>query len=279
MRYQSEQGFTHPVLSPGSDHYPDGQFTTNLHKPDVVDGAIRIVIDFQLAEPVLEQLLQEGKARCMAMVYCRATMHQQTLFAHERATRIEGTIDADLLRDAVEIHPLVVAAENLELETGTADVFYQGTQPVLSEGEPLATDRAWHFSVDIDSLPLGSIFQFIPVATLTGPMKIEADPDRTFLDIRVGASQFQQMNITRQQGLTIPSVFSAALVRAIHVIQNLPPEYTPIVPGWVDTMKKQAEKCGISLNEPESDTFEIAQILLDDPFKSLMQFQMQNAEE
>ena len=278
MKYQSEHGFTHPVLSPESDHYPNGQFTTTLSKPEPTDASIRIILDFQLQEPTLEQLVSDGKARCVAMLYCRATLHQQTLMAHSGDTQIDATISAELLRDAIELHPLIVAAETTELDTSTSDDFYRDITPIVQEGEPLAADRGWHFSLDVDTLPLGSIFQFNPDPGLTGPMQIELDPDKTYVDIRVNASQFQEMNITRQQGLTIPSVFSAALVQAVQRVSEIGPDALVIIPGWVDTIRKQSAKYSIDLYSDDV-AFSAAQTLLGDPFANLPKFQMATTEE
>lgn len=277
MKYQSEHGFTHPVLSPESDHYPNGQFSTVFRKPEDADGKVRIIIDFMVREPTLEQLISDGKARCTAMLYCRATLHQHTFQAEDRSTRIDAAIVPEMLRDAIELHPLVVATETITLNTNTADPFYHGTTPTVLEGEPLAADRGWHFNLDVDSLPLGSIFQFIPDRETTGPMQIEIDPTQTYINIRVNAEQFKEMNITRQQGLTVPSVFSAALVRAIQSVQEIEPDVTLIVPGWVDTIKKQADKHSIDLTG--DDPFVVAQTLLGDPFATLTKFQMQSIEE
>ena len=274
MKYQSEHGFTHPVLSPESDHYPNGSFTTQFHKPEPADGAIRFGLDFQIQEPVLEQLVSDGKALCTAMLYCRATLHQQTLRAATGHTQIGEAISADLLRDAIELHPLIVATETLVLDTSTADPFYQGLAIEVHEGEPLAADRGWHFSLDVASLPLGSIFQFVPDPALTGPMRIEANPGETYIAIRVNADQLQKMNIVRQQRLTIPSVFTAALVDAIPAIRRLGEDYEAISPGWVDTIKKQAAKHDIALDDGDISPFEIAQTLLGDPFQDLVNFQI-----
>lgn len=279
MKYQSEHGFTHPVLSPESDHYPNGRFTTKLSRPQALDGNIRIVLDFLLEESYLEQLVSDGKARCVAMLYCRATLHQQTLSAGNGETHIDAVVSAEMLRDAIELHPLIIAAETVTLDTATADTFYHGTAPVVQEGEPLATDRGWHFGLDVGTLPLGSIFQFNPELDLKGPMQIELDPDRPYISIRVNSAQFQQMNITRQQRLTIPSVFSAALVYAVQEVRAIDPDEPPITPGWVDTIRKQAEKHGINLSQDGDDPFFAAQTLLGDPFASLPQFQLPSAEE
>ena len=279
MKYQSEHGFTHPVLSPESDHYPNGRFTTKLSRPQALDGNIRIVLDFLLEESYLEQLVSDGKARCVAMLYCRATLHQQTLSAGNGETHIDAIVSAEMLRDAIELHPLIVVAETVTLDTATADTFYHGVVPVVQEGEPLATDRGWHFGLDVDTLPLGSIFQFNPVPDLKGPMQIELDPARPYVSIRVNAVQFQRMNITRQQGLTIPSVFSAALVQAVQQVCAIDPDEPAIIPGWVDTIRKQAEKHGINLSQDGDDPFFVSQTLLGDPFASLPQFQLPSAEE
>ena len=92
MKYQSEHGFVHPVLSPESDHYPDGQFVTKLSRPTVANNKLQIVLDFQLEEPSLERLVREGKARCTAMLYCPATMHQQTFLSTNGSTHIDANI-------------------------------------------------------------------------------------------------------------------------------------------------------------------------------------------
>ena len=279
MRYQSEHGFIHPVLSPESDHYPNGQFTTKLLKPDAKDGNIQVILEFNLQEPTLEKLIEEGAARCVAMLYCRATLHQQTLRAHNHNMHINTTISTTFLRDAIEIHPLIVAAKTTEIDTSTADPFYQNTKPTAQEGEPLATDRTWHFNLDVDTLPIGSIFQFKPEPELMGPMKIEIAPEETYINIHLNAGDLQELNIAQQQGLTIPSIISAALVQAVHEIQELDPNDQFIIPGWVDTIRKQSEKTNIDLNKGGTNPFEAAQTLLSNPFQNLPKFQIPDAAE
>lgn len=278
MKYQSEHGFTHPVLSPESDHYPNGRIVTRMEQPQAMGGDIRISIDFQIEESNLEKLISDGKARCVAMLYCRATLYQQTLQAGDGDKQIDAAISSELLRDAIEVHPLVVAAETIVLDTTTADDFFNAINHEVHEGEPLAADRGWHFRLEVDTLPLGSIFQFIPETDLTGPMQIELDPDQTYVNIRINADQLQGMNITRRQGLTIPSIFSAALVEAIHHVGKIPHDEPCIVPGWVDTIRKQADKYRIDLGA-EDKSFFAAQILLGNPFADLPKYQMANDEE
>ena len=110
-------------------------------------------------------------------------------------------------------------------------------------------------------------------------MQISADPSETYINIRVNATEFHEMNITRQQKLTIPSVFSAALVQAIHHVQELSDDEQVIIPGWVDSIRKEANKHHVDLSLDGSNPFEAAQRLLGNPFQILPQFQMQNAEE
>ena len=280
MKYQSEHGFMHPVLNPESDHYPNGKLRTKVLKPRRDNGRIFTTVEFDIEEPTLERLIAEERAVCIAMLYCRATLHQQTFRAEHGALTIEGSTDSDLLRDAVEIHPLVVANETIEeLNTSTADPFYQDTKFRIYEGEPLATDRGWHFSLNVDSLPLQSIFQFIPDQKLTGPSRIETDPNQTYIGIRINAGQFQKLNITRQQGLTIPSIFNSALVEAIHSILDLDPDEQIIVPGWVDTIRKQAAAHNVEVTKQDANPFELAQILLRNPFQNLPNFQIKEAED
>lgn len=279
MKYQSEHGFTHPVLSPESDHYLDGRFATVLHQRQPVDGNVSIDLDFQIEEPSLEGLVKDGKAQCVAMLYCRATLHQQTIKAENGSIHISALVSTELLRDAIELYPLLVATQAIELDTSSAAPFYRDATLVVQEGEPLATDRGWHFSLDADAMPLGSIFTFEPVPALTGPMEIDVDPDATYINIRVNADQFQKMNITRQQGLTIPTVFSAALVKAITKVQELPEDDEVITPGWVDTIRKQSKKHNIDLSNGGTDPFVAAQVLLGNPFADLTKYQVREVEE
>lgn len=279
MRYQSEHGFTHPVASSESDHYPEGRFSTKLHKPAFKDGKVEIVLDFELEEPYLEELIRERRARYTAMLYCRATLHQQTLASPFGAKQISASINTDLLRDTVEIHPLLVATDTIKLNTDSANPFYHGYTPVVGEGQPLAADKTWHFSMTVDSLPFNSIFQFIPDPDLKGPMKIEMDPSEPYVKIRVNHAEFKEMNINRQQKLTIPSIFSAALVEVIHHIQEMASDEPHIIPGWVDTIKRTAAKTNINLGPEGVNPFEGAQALLNEPFKDLPKFQMFNVEE
>ena len=279
MKYQSEHGFTHPVLSPESDHYLDGHFATILHHRLPVDGNVPINLDFQIEEPTLEGLVKDGKAQCVAMLYCRATLHQQTFKAEIGSHHIAALVSTELLRDAIEVYPLLVATQAIELDTSSVAHFYRDATLVVQEGEPLATDRGWHFSLDSDAMPLDSIFTFEPVPALTGPMEIVTELNKTYIAIRVNADQFQKMNITRQQGLTIPTVFSAALVKAIVEVQQMTEDDEVIIPGWVDTIRKQSKKHKIDLSSEVTDPFMAAQVLLGNPFADLTKYQVREVEE
>ncbi len=277
MKYQSEFGFTYPVLSPESDHYPGGSISTEFREPAWINDELRFNLTFIIQEPTLEKLIIDHKARCTAMLYCRATLYQQTFTAPEGSLEINARINAQWLRDAVELHPLIVAAETIALDTTNAHPFYQGTAPTITEGDPIAADLGWHFSVNVASLPVGSIFQFIPVEKSEKTMEIEVEPNNPYINIRVNDQELQKMEVTRQQGLSVPSVLSAALVTAIHAIRNPETDEEPPSPGWVDTIKKQSEKLSIDLNY--EDPFVTAQKLLGNPFTDLREFLRRNSED
>ncbi len=275
MRCLPQLGFTHPVLTPESDHYPNGEFNTYLEIINTQQDELRFKLTFDIRETTLEKLLAENKARCIAMLYCPDTLYQENLKAEKGTTIINGVIRNGNIRNNIELHPNLIAAEQIILDPVSAHPFYRNTKPILNEGEPLAQDVTHRFHVNAKPLNIGSIFEYRP-RSKEEPVICEADPENPLIKIHINDREYREMQASIRNKLTIPTVINTALLTAIYKIREEKIESAEISPGWVDTIIKLAERHSIDLQESEPE--KTSQILLNNPFNDLNRYQLRNRE-
>ena len=139
MKYDPKRHLLHPVLSPNNDDYPDGELTTKVEvSPEVEPGKdVRIEIQFQLNEPYLHQAVAEdGSAKCKAMIYCTSTVFRTDYEAAEGEFGIVVEIPESQLDGAVEVHPFIISATDISLDSdGIHPEYRQLEAPLEAEQE------------------------------------------------------------------------------------------------------------------------------------------------
>lgn len=80
MKYEPKRNYLYPVLRPYSDDYASEELGIKVTtEPD--EGHVRIGVMFDVGEPSIRNQIAAGNARCVAMLYCRDTLHREMLRA------------------------------------------------------------------------------------------------------------------------------------------------------------------------------------------------------
>ena len=275
MKYEPKRNYSYPVLRPWSDDYNDAELGTVVGAK-VVNQDVRITVDFEVSEPSINHQVEAGDAQCVAMLYCRDTLHRQMLAATPGAFKLSRDVPSHLLANDVELHPAIVACTILSHPTRTAHSEYGGSPVPIGRLQPLATAHTWRFQVNPSHLPTKSIFELVAVDTFPSDIfDIEVDPAKRYIVIKASQETMKQFEGFRsREYLTVPTVYMNALCEALWYLRYHEDDNADHASGgWVDCLRSRLNEHGIDLGsaaETGSHTiFRDAQLLLEKPFGEL----------
>ena len=163
MRYRSNRQYLYPVLRPDSDDYGAEHrlfATCDPPKYDQSDGMLSISVRFDLNELRIREAVNAGGAKCAAMVYCSSTLYREKLASSPKEPFIaRGRVPVSRLKNAVQVHPVILAEKDIIHPTDTAHAEYAGRETAIPRLAPLATDLNWTFDINSDARPVRSIFR------------------------------------------------------------------------------------------------------------------------
>ena len=277
MKYEPKRNYLYPVLRPYSDDYESDELDVEVTAA-VVGQRINVSVKFGVNEPSIQHQIVAGNARCIAMLYCRDTLYRQMLRADNGKFALRESVPAGYLVNDVEIHPAVVAFDNISHPTKTAHPEYGGAAVKVGKFQPLATAQTWRFSVNADSRPTKSIFNLdIDDELPSDVFNIVLDTSDRYIKITANkhtSEQFQRMREDETQ--TIPTVYMNALMNALAYIKynDLEEDGGDDSGAWVSCIRNNLMKKGIRIGDSEDDgshtLFYAAQILLENPFGDLL---------
>ena len=276
MRYRSNRQYLHPVLRPDADDYgADAALiaTCDLPEYDQSDGMVAIQVAFDLSEPTLKRLVQSRAARCAAMVYCGSTLYRNRLEALPDDPFVaRGRVPVSRLKNAVQVHPVILATSDFVLPTDTAHPEYQGHSVVIDRLAPLATDLPWIFDVDSDMRPVRSIFRLEEDKSgrlNDGEFDVNLDTGQSYVAIFANSDTLEAFNAARKEGqYALPTVFTGAVLSVLAFVKDLGDDIDDESCAWLSCVRAQLRSRNIDL---ESDgLFLAAQRLLDRPFRVVL---------
>ena len=276
MKYEAKRNYVHPVLRPYSDDYNEAKLTTSV-QASVAEQDIRITVSFDVGEPSIRQQIIAGTARCVAMLYCRETLHREMLNGSKGESTLEAVVESQLLVNDVEVNPAIIALDHINHPTHTAHREYGGDAVPIGRWQPLATDQTWRFQVNATQRPTKSIFNLAADDDLShGLFDVEVDPGQRYLTIKANKQTLAQFKSIREnERLTVPSVYMNALCEALSQLKQTGLDSVESTGGgWVDCIRNNLEEHSIRLGGPDQDgshtIFHAAQLLLDKPFSELI---------
>ena len=283
MKYEPKRNYLYPVLRPYSDDYATEELGIKV-TTEPVEGNVRIGVMFDVGEPSIRNQIAAGNARCVAMLYCRDTLHRETLRAGKGRFELQKEIPSRYLVNDVEIHPAVVAVNGINHPTKTAHPEYGGGAVQVGKFQPLATAQTWRFSVNADQRAAKGIFNLAPDDTMRPDVfDVEINSAARYITIKADPDTLKQfMNIRRNELLTLPSVYMNALVEALAYIKinNLESGGGGDVhsAGWVNCILSNLQDDSISVGDVDNagshSLMYAAQMLLAKPFGDMIRFEL-----
>lgn len=272
MKYNPRRNYLYPVLRPFSDDYPEGKLTTEM-RVEITGKAVSVSVSFDVAEPSIRGQISQGEAVCVAMLYCGSTLYREMLRAGKGSTSVETSISTDFLHGHVEVHPSIVAANDLTYPSATAHQEYSSAPVSVARWNPLATDRQWHFQVNPSARPAKGIFnREIDDELADGEFDIKCDVTAKYVNVTANSATMTQFReLSSDERRTLPTVYMSALVSALAEVKEMDSEATIDEDGWVNCIQTNLKRLGIEIGDREQQgkhtLFRAAQLLLSKPFQ------------
>ena len=276
MKYDAKRNFVYPVLRPYSDDYLEHALATELTaEPRAEDNSILVRVQFSVSAPNIRSLVDGGSALCVAMLYCRDTLYREMLQGGNGSFSVEGLIDERFLRNNVEVHPAIVAADGISLPTDAAHPEYEAKPVSVGQWQPLATAETWHFDVKRNAIPLQAIFNLsVDDALPDGIFDIRHEPADRYITISANAKTKADFISLPNKAHKFPTVYLGALIDAMAAIKEMEGESAEThSEGWAECIKAKLKELKVSLGTPDDpgeSLFKAAQLLLRNPLGELI---------
>ncbi len=272
MKYDAKRHLLYPVLTPSNDDYPKGEFTASVEVPPGLDpdGDVPITIKFDLNEPYISQAVQQGLARCKAMIYCTNTLYRADPEAAEGDFSISVTVPGTMLDGPVEVYPFVTSVTDIPLDSPGIHPEYQGLNYPLRANpyQPLAAAEMQQFSIirEVSTEDPLVVFEEDTDGKVP-PGELDIFTEITDRQIRIVThpETFEQISRFRQdEDQALASFYMSALVQALWVVETTPQdEAEGAAPqGWFQRLN--------GLRRESIQPFRMAQIIFDKPFGKLL---------
>ena len=269
MKFNPNAYSEHPILRPNASDYPKGQFNTDL-RFDVSEKELRLNLDCDLQESTISQHIDKGNAVYCAQVYCGTTCFSTMLEARKGFNKISTSISLDTLKGAVEVHPSVIALDDIVLSADTVHPEY-GDQPIIiKKYRQLAASAPWYFAVQFTGM-IESVFHLKEDSRLgleDGEFEFDAELPAKYIEIRANPETIRKFNIIRKNdALTRATVFLTALTVALSSLQSENDQEEKHAEGWATALQQHLAIEAIDLQEHSIGL--AAQRLLKTPFSYL----------
>jgi len=251
VRYVAKRdGFPHPVLGQRDHHWPDGRFETSVDcSLQRTPRGHELAVDARFDSNVeaIRQLVDEGAAVCALWLYCPRTSYRRLVRATHDGDdpwRICVRVNTLKLRGRTEIHPQVIAARPLTLNTQQANPAYRGRDIPVEAGAPLAV--AAHFNAPLDDGDMGVQGMFLIREDLAYGYgwHVHADPQEAAVTIWAAPDTVAYFQQRRNTDWPVETVFLAALTDSLSVwLQNADRDWED--GGWGATIRRRLEEVGV----------------------------------
>lgn len=263
--------YPYPVL--GNEDDIKGEFVPKFNH--ILGNKIELKVKFELKNPTIEKLIEEGKAIFSVEVECNSTFFRTSFLSNNYEDSFE--IDSPRCRDRVVVKFYVRANQSLvDYSNADSNKDYEGITFDLSKGDVLACGGQSSFIAEKGFDPLRPVVSsFIAVQEgddKEGPIKVDFwDSNRIF--IKLNKQDWNKYQALKGRQWIAPIIHSAivfpVLAEAIRLM-----EFEQDVQGtrWCARLKTIMEQKGLA----EDDPFSSAQGILQYPLsRSLINIESQ----
>ena len=277
MRFDPSKAWPYPVLRPAiyGDDYPHAEFEVEIDLQRVKGStAVDVSVEFQLSDPNLRQLVEQGKARYALLVKASRT-HCRELFESSDQS-IKHSFSAGELSGRVEFTPFLVCTQALHrFKADSWHPEFSGRTFDIVTGAVLAVDEPKEYWIDTaEEAPLGSIFGHRPQADLPdGRWELDLAEDHVWIqmseadDAKFEAARRQANNQPDGQYL-MNGLYLPALLAVLNEVDQHMDNYQDY--RWFASLDQRLKSVECQpLGTQNANRWIDAQKILDSPFSRM----------
>lgn len=264
MRVRETTSFPHPLLSPHTSDYKNGEFSLELDdvKETLPDGHVTLKGRIILKEPDLAWLRDKGSLCAGLMITCRDTYLDQWYKLEKDQFRLE--LKGGCVRGAVHVQAMIVAIEDVVLpDTGLVAGFTEYSRTIRA-GSPVAISLEQQLETGFDKMvAMESIFSLSPDESVADNMFM-VDTDSESIHIRAAVGLFediQRLRGTTSRNVLLSALYLPVMMEVLDVFRS--GEFSDH--RWHRIIRAKCNASGITLDENTENIAEIAQQLLHAP--------------
>lgn len=219
MKLNSE--LPYPVLSKDNDHYVNSTFDVEVEVKKVF-GELVIDANFLLENSGIESLIAEGKACYVLHIECPQTSYR--VVKKSFTNRLTINIDENILRNKIDVHPLIVANDRIENYTNSNwNEFYSSLLITYEKGNILASSDAIELILHEDSTETQNLPSIVTIRRVEKLefMSVDLGMEQIIIELPQKVyNQYAQYGDTRLKETILTLVILPCLVDVFHILKE-----------------------------------------------------------
>lgn len=219
MKLNSE--LPYPVLSKDNDHYVNSTFDVEVEVKKIF-GELVINANFLLENSGIESLIAEGKACYVLHIECPQTSYR--VVKKSFTNRLTINIDENILRNKIDVHPLIVANDRIENYTNSNwNEFYSSLLITYEKGNILASSDAIELILHEDSTETQNLPSIVTIRRVEKLefMSVDLGMEQIIIELPQKVyNQYAQYGDTRLKETILTLVILPCLVDVFHILKE-----------------------------------------------------------
>lgn len=219
MKLNSE--LPYPVLSKDNDHYINSSFDVEVEVKKVF-GELVIDANFLLNNSGIESLIAEEKACFVLHIECPQTSYR--VVKKSFTNRLTINIDENILRNKIDVHPLIVANDRIENYTNSNwNEFYSSLLITYEKGNILASSDAIELILHEDSTETQNLPSIVTIRRVEKLefMSVDLGMEQIIIELPQKVyNQYAQYGDTRLKETILTLVILPCLVDVFHILKE-----------------------------------------------------------
>ena len=219
MKLNSE--LPYPVLSKDNDHYVNSTFDVEVEVKKVF-GELVIDANFLLNNSGIESLIAEEKACFVLHIECPQTSYR--VVKKSFTNRLTINIDENILRNKIDVHPLIVANDRIENYTNSNwNEFYSSLLITYEKGNILASSDAIELILHEDSTETQNLPSIVTIRRVEKLefMSVDLGMEQIIIELPQKVyNQYAQYGDTRLKETILTLVILPCLIDVFHILKE-----------------------------------------------------------
>lgn len=211
----------YPVLSKDNDHYVNSTFDVEVEVKKVF-GEIVIDANFLLENSGIESLIAKGKACYVLHIECPQTSYRTV--KKSLTNHLTINIDENILRNKIDVHPLIVANDRIENYTNSNwNEFYASLAITFEKGNILASSDAIELILHEDSTEKQNLPSIVTIRRVEKIefMSVDLGMEQIIIELPQKLyNQYAQYGNTRLKETILTLVILPCLIDVFHTLKE-----------------------------------------------------------